>query len=49
MEVEDSNGLPDSRMERFIAFVESGHIPLDGVMSPLTRELVEIFGAEGKD
>ncbi|QWF62948.1 hypothetical protein KM864_18760 (plasmid) [Ralstonia solanacearum] len=35
--------------QRFFKQVESGEINLDGVMSPLTRSLVELFGAQGVD
>lgn len=35
--------------QRFFRLVENGEVNLDGVMSPLTRSLVERFGAQGVD
>ena len=49
MDLEDGKTSYEEAKQRFFDRVASGSITLDGVMSPLTRALVDRFGAEGVD
>lgn len=49
MDLENLDISPDKARQRFFERVSSGSIALDGVMSPLTRELAGRFGAESVD
>jgi rubredoxin len=49
MDLENLDISPDKARQRFFERVSSGSIALDGVMSPLTRELAGRFGTESVD
>jgi hypothetical protein len=49
MDVENNDASPDDAKQFFFEQVSNGLVSLDGVMSPLTRELVEAFQAGGVD
>jgi rubredoxin len=49
MSADPADVARERRAEAFLKGVEDGSVPLDGVMSPSTRGLVEAFGATGVD
>ncbi|KXA73808.1 hypothetical protein [Bordetella hinzii] len=49
MDLENLDIAADRTRKRFFDQISSGSIALDGVMSPLTRELAKRFGAENVD